>query len=145
MMVSATPVWRAAALRRLVLVALVASVVVGTGAPGMGRTPPMEHNRTLRGLFVLDRFHFPGYGRQLAVAVESLENDSPLHAAGVRPGDIITRLDNIRVTSLERLNRHYCWTTVRFFRPHDGNPWGNARKTCYNRQFHIPSRLCRCR
>ena len=123
---------------------LVAAAMASARVERLARTLARTYSRTLGGRFYLDTFGLPGHGRQSAVCVITLDSDSPLHAAGVRPGDIITRLDNIRVTSLGRLERHYCWTTIRYFRGHGGNPY-DRRKTCYNRRFHIRSRHCNCR
>jgi S1-C subfamily serine protease len=41
---------------------------------------------------------------------------SPLRQIGLRPGDIITRLDGVRVTSYAELDRHYANTSVRYVR-----------------------------
>lgn len=135
---------RAASMRQIGLVALLALAAVWVAAPATARSPVRGYSEVLAGNFAIDSFNFPGYGRYTAAAVIELDDHSPLHQAGVRAGDIITRLDNIRVTNLARLDGHYCWTTVRFFRPRNANPWDEGGKTCYQREIHIPNGRCRC-
>ncbi len=102
------------------------------------RSPVRHYSQSLDAEFYMDRFYFPGSGYQWAACVESVDDDSPLHAVRIRPGDIVTRLDNVRVTNARELDRHYCWTTFRFFRSHGDNPY-ETNRLCYNRRFHIPS------
>ncbi len=115
-----------------------------TAAPAMARSPEERYSPMLRGTFYVDRFLFHRIGWQPAACVVHLDHDSPLHAAGVRPGDLITRLDNVFVTNLGRLERHYCWTSVRYWRSPDGDP-DSRRKTVHTSRMHIPNSRCRCR
>ena len=70
----------------------------------------------LRGYFQLRNFHLPQYGGFVAVRIASLDSDSPLREIGLRPGDVVTRLDGIAISNLSELERHAYDTTVRFIR-----------------------------
>ncbi len=106
--------------------------------------PVRKYSRVLGGEFYIGTFFFPGYGWHRAAGVISLDDDSPLRAAGVRRFDVITRLDGDRVANFDELDRHYCWTTIRYFRGRNGSA-EDRKKTCFNRKFHIPSNMCDCR
>ena len=113
---------------------LLAAITLTVATPSIARSPVRKYSPTLRGEFYIDRFYFPGYGWHTAVGVIDLDEDSPLHAAGVKRFDVITRLDNIRVTNLERLEKHYCWTSVRYYR--------DKNRTSFTRRFHISDSSC---
>lgn len=75
----------------------------------------------LKAYFTIERVHAAG---QCFVAAKLVSNPlpgSPLNQAGLQRGDIITRLDNVRVTSFYELENHYALTTVRFFCTVDGD------------------------
>lgn len=127
--------------RHVTIVVVLAAALSLFSADAMARSPLRHYSPSLGAKFYWDRFNFPGYGTQWAACVESLDDDSPLHQAGVRPGDIVTRLDDVRIRSLRELDRHYCWTTIRFFRSHGDNPYRGDR-SCYDRKVHIPSSDC---
>lgn len=114
---------------RVLLVAVTAlSLLSASTCPA--RSPIRKYSKNLKGKFYVDDFYFPGFGWHRAVGVISLDEDSPLHQADVKRFDVITRLDNIRVTDLERLEKHYRRTKVRFFR--------NDNTECYEKWINIP-------
>lgn len=104
-------------------------------SPASAYSPASRYSPKLRGTFAIDYFYFPGLGWHLAAVVCSLDDDSPLHEAGVEVGDIITRLDNYRVKDFRELERHYCWTLVRYYRPTCG--YGKCLRM-FERDCHIP-------
>jgi len=79
------------------------------------------YSDSLRAWFVVRRFRrgnveFPG-----ARLVSDPEYASPLEVIPIRRGDIITRLDDIRVRTVWELERHYAETSVRWVQRNTGN------------------------
>ena len=135
---------KTACVSMLALALLLGSMLSWNATPAVARDPVEKYSPMLRGTFYVDRFLFHNIGWEPAACVVALDNDSPLHAAGVKPGDLITRLDNVFVTNFERLEKHYCWTSVRYWRSPDGDP-DSRKKTVHTQRCHIASSRCRCR
>lgn len=86
-----------------------------------------HHSQRLRADLTLEQMQIPGF-TFWGARISSMEPSSPLHAVGLRVGDVITRLDGNRVTqsrwwnasrgvwALPQLERHYGRTEVRNIR-----------------------------
>jgi hypothetical protein len=75
------------------------------------------YSPSLKAQFRVEELFLPQYGYFTAVRIVSEPDfDSPLRSAGLTAGDVITRLDGIRVTNLGELERHYDSTLVRYFK-----------------------------
>ena len=75
-----------------------------------------------------------GYTFQAARLVSTPVPGSPLHQLGLQPGDVITRLDNLRITTCRQLENHHLNTTVRFLRTSGG---GFSDGSMYIRPSHF--------
>jgi S1-C subfamily serine protease len=70
----------------------------------------------LQGHFQIRNLYVPQYGNFRAARITSLSQSSPLRDIGLRSGDVITRLDGVRVDNLRELDCHAYNTSVRFIR-----------------------------
>jgi len=74
-----------------------------------------KYSYRLQGTFThRHNFFIPGYAPFPGARVVNLDPTSPLWQIGVRPGDVISRLDGIRIHDLGELDRHYANTRVRW-------------------------------
>ena len=89
-------------------------------------------SQTLRGNFLLQRFRIPNYPTPFwGVRIVGLDPNSPLRQLGLKVGDVLTRLDGMRVSdhrflsvgpggsqywSIPELERHYSITEVRYIK-----------------------------
>ena len=90
--------------------------LVVPGGPQQGVQEFGQYSNALQASFVLRWFRlgphvFPG-----AKLLSYPDQGSPLRQIGLRPGDIITRLDGLRVANYDELERHFADTTVRYVR-----------------------------
>lgn len=120
--------------KSFVLIAVVGLFSSFGSKPATARSLAIFHSSTLKIDYCIDQFYFPGYGRHWAVSIVGIDSDSPLREIGMRRFDIITRLDNVRVTTGGQLKNHRCWTSIRFFRGRDGD---DVNRTVFNKKFHI--------
>ena len=74
------------------------------------------YSPTLKAEFLIQKMHIPGHIFYAARIVSELEPESPLHQAGLKMGDVITRLDGIPVSNYRELDQHYGRTYVRYIR-----------------------------
>jgi hypothetical protein len=86
------------------------------GGPPQGVEEFGQYSNALQASFVLRWYRlgphvFPG-----AKLLSFPDQGSPLRQIGLRPGDIITRLDGLRVSNYAELERHFADTTVRYVR-----------------------------
>ena len=72
--------------------------------------------------FAVERVHMGGYSFVAARIVSQPVYGSPLYQLNLNVGDVITRLDGIRVTSSYELERHIQQTKVRFVRAGSSYP-----------------------
>jgi len=86
----------------------------------------------LQGHFQIRDFFVPQYGNFCAVRIASLDQSSPLRQIGLRSGDVITRLDGVRIDNLSELDRHAYDTAVRFIR--------SGTQFAQTREVYIPDR-----
>jgi len=76
-----------------------------------------SYSPTLGAEFRVENFFLPAFGQFTSVRLVSVpEWNSPLRNLGLQPGDVITRLDGVRVDNLAELENHYSWTQVRYIK-----------------------------
>lgn len=98
--------------------------VPASQAPALIGQPPSAYQTigayyspALKAQFRIEQFFLPAYGTFVAARMVSEPDfDSPLRGAGLAAGDVITRLDGVRVTNLGELERHFDSTVVRFIK-----------------------------
>ncbi|MDR0705782.1 MAG: hypothetical protein LBF88_12445 [Planctomycetaceae bacterium] len=66
--------------------------------------------------FIIQNMKIPGYTFTAARLTSDPIEDSPLNVIGLRQGDVVTRLDNDAVDSLEELERHEKNTLIRYIK-----------------------------
>ncbi|MGC4007271.1 MAG: hypothetical protein QM811_30740 [Pirellulales bacterium] len=72
---------------------------------------------TLKAQFRVEQFFLPQHGQFVGVRLTSEPAwNSPLRTLGLQAGDVITRLDGVRVDNTAQLENHYGWTNVRFIK-----------------------------
>lgn len=84
------------------------------------KTVPMlpgdHYSPKLGATFVIQNMKIPGYTFTAARLTSNPLNGSPLHEIGLVKGDVITRLDNETVQSLDVLDRHEKNTLIRYIK-----------------------------
>lgn len=76
-----------------------------------------SYSQALGAEFRVETFNLPAFGQFIGVRLVSAPNwNSPLRNLGLQAGDVITRLDGVRVTNLTELENHYSWTEVRYIK-----------------------------
>ncbi|MDR0609427.1 MAG: hypothetical protein LBG58_04910 [Planctomycetaceae bacterium] len=70
----------------------------------------------LGAMFIIQNMKIPGYTFTAARLISNPIEGSPLDVIGLRQGDVITRLDNEAVDSLEELERHEKNTLIRYIK-----------------------------
>ena len=80
--------------------------------------PAGRYSPSLRAWFVVSQnFTLPWYQYQFPGArITRMQPNSPLQRIGLQPGDVITRLDNMRVACYGELDNHFDWSTVRYIK-----------------------------
>lgn len=73
---------------------------------------------TLQAYFRLEWFEWNGLYFPGARLLDYPLPGSPLRSINISPGDIISRLDDLRIYNYEELERHYADTTVRWVTPY---------------------------
>jgi hypothetical protein len=101
---------------------------IAVGEPRWSTLDQAYSSRTLRGVFLAQWMYIQQNGRTVlfwGARILQLEADSPLRALGVRPGDVITRLDGIPIWrgmyreqggpwQIVELEQHFGMTETRF-------------------------------
>lgn len=109
---------------RALALGLVAALTL-SGSVVMASNPPQiqkmivggSYSPTLGAEFRVENFFLPAFGQFTGVRLVSVpEWNSPLRTLGLQPGDVITRLDGVRVDNLAELENHYNWTQVRYIK-----------------------------
>lgn len=77
--------------------------------------PAGRYSEKLHAHFAVEYVNVGGYYFEAARLTANPLPGSPLNSLGLRSGDIISRLDNRRVTSYWELENHYSNTSVRYF------------------------------
>ncbi len=76
-----------------------------------------SYSQALGAEFRVENFSLPAFGQFTGVRLVSAPNwNSPLRKLGLQAGDVITRLDGVRVDNLGELENHYSWTEVRYIK-----------------------------
>jgi hypothetical protein len=76
-----------------------------------------SYSPSLGAEFRVENFFLPAFGQFTGVRLVSTPNfNSPLRNLGLQAGDVITRLDGVRVDNLAELENHYSWTQVRYIK-----------------------------
>lgn len=95
------------------------------GSNPMGSDAPQGYKMVIGGSyspalgaeFRVENFFLPAFGQFTGVRLVSAPNwNSPLRKLGLQAGDVITRLDGVRVDNLGELENHYSWTEVRYIK-----------------------------
>jgi hypothetical protein len=109
---------------RALALGLVAALTL-SGSAAWASNPPQKLKMVIGGSyspalgaeFRVENFFLPAFGQFTGVRLVSApEWNSPLRMLGLQAGDVITRLDGIRVDNLAQLENHYSWTEVRYIK-----------------------------
>jgi hypothetical protein len=108
---------------RFLVLGLVAAVAF-SGSAASAAPPQIQklvvggsYSPTLGAEFRVETFFLPAFGQFTGVRLVSVPDwNSPLRTLGLQPGDVITRLDGVRVDNLAQLENHYNWTQVRYIK-----------------------------
>jgi len=113
-----------ATIRKALFAVLSAAVIcVGVGAAAHAGDPPVQkytlinayYSPSLRAQFRVETFNLPAFGQFVGVRLVSQPDfGSPLNTLGLNAGDVITRLDGVRVDNLAELENHFSWTQIRY-------------------------------
>lgn len=74
------------------------------------------YSQTLQASFLINRYRLGPHTFFAARVIGRPESTSPLNRLGLHSGDLITRLDDVRVDNYEELDRHFAETSVRYIR-----------------------------
>ncbi|MDR3197579.1 MAG: hypothetical protein LBU34_06875 [Planctomycetaceae bacterium] len=78
--------------------------------------PADYYSPKLGAAFIIQNMKIPGYTFTAARLTSNPVEGSPLNVIGLRKGDVITRLDDAAVDSLEELERHEKNTLIRYIK-----------------------------
>jgi hypothetical protein len=78
--------------------------------------PTDYYSPKLGAMFIIQNMKIPGYTFTAARLTSDPLEGSPLNGIGLRKGDVVTRLDNEAVDSLEELERHEKNTLIRYIK-----------------------------
>ncbi|MDR2116158.1 MAG: hypothetical protein LBP87_07240 [Planctomycetaceae bacterium] len=91
-------------------------VLVEKTVPATPVLPADYYSPKLGTTFIIQNMKIPGYTFTAARLTSNPIEGSPLNTIGLRKGDVITRLDNAAVDSLEELERHEKNTLIRYIK-----------------------------
>lgn len=91
----------------------------------------------LGAMIAIERVYLPRFGHFTAARILSEPVwGSPLRQIGLRTGDVITRIDNHRVTDLRDLESHHGHTHLRFFKANSDIILEDHVDICHKTVFH---------
>ncbi|MDR2345515.1 MAG: hypothetical protein LBE18_05560 [Planctomycetaceae bacterium] len=91
-------------------------VIVEKQVPVLVPSTNDYYSPKLGATFVIQNMQIPGYNFTAARLTSEPVAGSPLNSIGLAKGDVITRLDNESVTSLDVLEKHEANTVIRYIK-----------------------------